>query len=626
MIEIALNKIEKSYGADKILKGVSFDLKTGERAGLIGRNGSGKTTIFKIVSGIEQPDEGLLTFRKDVQIGFLEQNPQYGELSVERVLDLAFADLLETGKELRKLEKQLEYDHSEKLLNKYAQVQSAFDAAGGYEISLKKDRICEGLNIESDMRFRAFSSLSGGEKTTILIAKLLLIQPEVLLLDEPTNHLDIRAVEWLEEYLLSYPGSILIISHDRFFLDRVTNKTIELEYGITQEFSGNYSFYFKEKELQLLQEFEDFKERQKKIKALREAAKRYRVWGNINPDNTAHFARAKRLEKLADELEAIGKPQKSKKMYFAVNQAGRSGNQALEAVSIHKSFGNKKILDDLSFDVQYGESVALLGNNGSGKTTLFKICMEMLSPDIGEIKLGSRVKCGYLPQEITFPAEDKTILDIYRDEFLLGEGEARNDLAKFMFFGLEVFKKAAYLSGGEKVRFRLCQLMRKDLNFLIMDEPTNHLDIDTRESLEDALEKYEGTLFFVSHDRFFINKMCNRIMELDNGELNFFPGNYTEYQEFKKRKILVETSAGNKEKVNARKEDFIRKEDRKKQNQIKKLSELISGTEEKLKTLETDENTYSSDYKQLVRINAEKEELEKELERLYDCWYGLTSD
>lgn len=542
MTEISLNNIKKSFGFNNVLDGVNLEINTGDRVAIVGKNGAGKTTLFKIITGIETVDSGNVSIRKNSKIGFLEQvPPKYNsDIVVNDILMTSFNELIQVYEEMRNLEEKMVEHNSnlDKIMDRYGKLQDYFMSKDGYEIESNLSRICSAFNISEEMRNQKFESLSGGQRTLVYFAKLLLEQPEILLLDEPTNHLDIKTIEWLEKFLKNYKGTVVINSHDRYFLDKVVNKTISLENGKSKVYFGNYSYFVDEQERELMAEFQDFKSQQKQIQAMKEAIKRYRDWGNRS-SNEKFFKAAANLEKRLERMEIIDKPElQKKKLPLNFHQNERSGNDVIKLQDIELSFGNNKLLTSVNLDINYGEKICLLGDNGSGKSTLIKIILGELKPENGNIIFGSNVKIGYLPQQLTFDDESLTILEEFRKEFNGSETQLRATLAKFFFNGENVFKTINKLSGGEKVRLKLAELIQKDINFLILDEPTNHIDIDTREMLESALIDFEGTILFVSHDRYFVNKLSEKIIEIKDGKTTSYLGNYDYYYEKKNNEGL----------------------------------------------------------------------------------------
>ena len=524
MIEIELNNLKKSYGLKNVLDGVSFEVKTGERVALIGNNGCGKSTILKLISGEEKLDSGKINIRKESKIGFLKQiyEDENDNLLVKEFLYQSFESLINIENKLEELEKEMcietNLDLLDKLVRKYSNLQEEYSQKGGYEVKEKFSRICSGFKFKEEFLCQEYNKLSGGEKTIVNLAKLLLKNPSILLLDEPTNHLDEERLEWLENYLKSYNGTILVVSHDRWFLDKITTKTILIERGKEKIYFGNYSYFLEEDERRTLAEFEIYKNQQKQIEKMKEAIKKLRKFGE-KEENESFYKRAKCIERRLEKMEIVEKVSLEKKcinIKFDVTE--RSGKDVLRIENLSKSFGEKIIFDDLNMNVFYGEKIVLKGKNGCGKTTLLKMILGEDKNYLGKIKLGSNVKIGFIPQIIQFD-EDENIYEYFYKFHKGSETDIRTYLAKFMFYGENVFKKLNSLSGGEKVRIKLAELMVKNINFLILDEPTNHLDINTRETLEETLKEFKGTILFVSHDRYFTKKIAEKICLIEDKKI-----------------------------------------------------------------------------------------------------------
>lgn len=535
MIEIELNKIKKNYGLKNILDGFSLELKTGERVALIGQNGSGKSTILKIIAKQESVDSGTINIRNGAKIGILNQiyENEKEDISVEKFLYKSFEEILKVEKELNKLETQMSTevnaDKLEKIINEYGRMQERFSLMGGYEIQERFNKICSRFYINKELLKQSYNLLSGGEKTRVNLAKLLLTQPEILLLDEPTNHLDIHSLEFLEELILKYKGTVLIVSHDRYFLDKVINKTVLLENGKENIYYGNYSYFLKEDERRTLAQFENYKNQQKQIEKMKESILTLRKFGDL-AGNEIFFKRAKNIEKRLEKMEIIDRVDLNKKsLDLKFNIKKRSGNDVLKLENVEKKFDQKVIFKDANLTLNYGEKAALIGKNGSGKSTLIKMILGQDTDFQGELKLGTSIKIGYISQNIIFEDNEKTVLDYFLEGNNLSETEARSKLAKYGFRQENAFKRIGKLSGGEKVRIILMKLIQKDINFLILDEPTNHIDIDTREILEEALKEYKGTVLFVSHDRFFINAIANRVLNIEDYKIKSYYGNYDDF-------------------------------------------------------------------------------------------------
>ena len=520
MIEIGINKICKNFGYKQVLKNVSFEILTGNHVGIVGKNGSGKSTLFKMIMKKEFPDSGNITIRKQATIGYLEQIPtiENEDITVKDKLMMSFLDIQNTEQQMRTLELKMMSDTENiTLLDKYAKIQDLYISQGGYEIEEKLNKIITGFKLQNIID-KPFSILSGGQKTVVNLAQLILTEPDILLLDEPTNHLDIMMLEWLENYLNKYQGTIIIISHDRYFLDKVTDKTILLDASESHIFHGNYSYSLKEQERLLLLEFEQYKTQQRKIDAIKASIKRYRDWGNQG-DNEKFFKKAKELEKRLDKIEVMDKPQLEKKK-IPIQFLGMQGsNETLKIENLEISFDDLLLFSNINLTLYYQEKIALLGNNGSGKTSLIKAILGEFKSYVGKIKIAETATIGYIPQEIKFFNNNDSILQVFRSGFPCLEEEARGILAKYGFYKDQVYKQVGNLSGGEKVLLKFAILMQGKINFLILDEPTNHIDIETREILEDALLEYHGTLLFVSHDRYFIDKLANRILAIENNTI-----------------------------------------------------------------------------------------------------------
>lgn len=535
MIEIELNKIKKNYGLKNILDGFSLELKTGERVALIGQNGSGKSTILKIIAKQESVDSGTINIRNGAKIGILNQiyENEKEDISVEKFLYKSFEEILKVEKKLNKLETQMstevDADKLEKIINEYGRMQERFSLMGGYEIQERFNKICSRFYINKELLKQSYNLLSGGEKTRVNLAKLLLTQPEILLLDEPTNHLDIHSLEFLEELILKYKGTVLIVSHDRYFLDKVINKTVLLENGKENIYYGNYSYFLKEDERRTLAQFENYKNQQKQIEKMKESILTLRKFGDL-AGNEMFFKRAKNIEKRLEKMEIIDRVDLNKKsLDLKFNIKKRSGNDVLKLENVEKKFDQKVIFKDANLTLNYGEKVALIGKNGSGKSTLIKMILGQDTNFQGELKLGTSIKIGYISQNLIFEDNEKTVLDYFLEGNNLSETEARSKLAKYGFRQENAFKRIGKLSSGEKVRIILMKLIQKDINFLILDEPTNHIDIDTREILEEALKEYKGTVLFVSHDRFFINAIANRVLNIEDYKIKSYYGNYDDF-------------------------------------------------------------------------------------------------
>ena len=543
MVIFKANNLKKSYGADVIFDNVSFDLKEGEVVGLLGRNGTGKSTLLKILKGLETPDSGNIQFFKKCSMGYLEQIPEYPNMTVQDVLYLPFEKVMSIEKDMRAIEGLLATPLNEndmnKLLEKYGRLQEAFDKNNGYSISSKVEKIKNGLNITEDLSNSIFDKCSGGEKTRVLVAKMLLEEPEILLLDEPTNNLDINTLEWLEDYIKQYKGSVLVVSHDRYFLDHVIGRVLELDTDGIEEYDGNYSKYIQDKEQRFLERYKAYENNQYITHRMEMQVRRLKSMNSQILRGVAN-----KIENRLNKMEKIDKPIFEKKsMRMNEFSGSRSGATLLEAVGISKSFEQKELFSDIDLTIEKGDRIGIIGENGSGKTTLLKILLGQEMPDDGIIEISSTAKIGYLTQDTSFEDEEKTILETFIQSFdNMNQGEARNKLASMLFTSDDVYKKIKVLSGGEKIRLKLCILMNQNLNLLVLDEPTNHLDLNSREVLEENLMNYSGTLLFVSHDRYFLEKMTNKIWNLENKQMEVFSENYDEYIDRKKNAVIEETS------------------------------------------------------------------------------------
>ena len=558
MIEIAMNNAKRNFGFKNVLDGFDLEATTGERIALIGPNGCGKTTIFKIIAGEEKLDSGIVTTRKGASIGLLSQIPPKvsDDYTVRDLLLKDFQKLFEVERKMRECEQKLataspkDMDY---LLSAYGKLQDYFQNMGGYEIDEKVSKICNGFKISDDMLDRAFNTLSGGEKTIVNLASLIISNPDILLLDEPTNHLDIDTLEWFEQFLANYKGTVIVSSHDRYFLDKVATKTIFIDKGKADVYHGNYTYYLQESERRALAEFEEYKNQQKQIEAMKNTVKKLREWGTQG-DNPRFFRRAACIEKRLEKMEMLDRPDTKKTLPLDFEVKGRSGKDVLVVDDLGLMAGDKVLLDGAEMSVQYGEKVCLMGKNGTGKSTFIKALLDPTSDYVcqGEIKLGSQVSIGYIPQEIHFEDDNATILEVSRKSFTGSETQLRASLAKFLFYGENVFKRVGTLSGGEKVRLKLFELIQKKANLLILDEPTNHIDIDTKEMLEEALSEYAGTLLFISHDRYFINQLAERIENIEDCQFVNYLGNYDYYKEQKVKKLTFPSQTNNDSKLRGR--------------------------------------------------------------------------
>ena len=624
MIICSVNKVGKMYGGNTIFENISLEMKENERVGLVGRNGSGKTTLFRLLAGKENPDTGQIHWKKGTKIGYLEQIPDYdNQMKVEKVLRSAFHELLKIEGKMKALEKEMGKDSNTQqlplLMKEYGKLQDYYLNQGGYEIDAKVERIVNGLNIQN-LLTKEYGNLSGGEKTKIGLGIILLREPDLLLLDEPTNHLDLVAIEWLGEFLQSYNGTVVVVSHDRYFLDEVINKVIDLEDGEVTTYFSNYTNFIKEKEENLLREFQAYEEQQKKIKKMKEAIKRLREWANrANPPSEGLHKRARNMERALERMEKINRPiLNRKRMNFELEASERSGKDVIHLKDVSKNFGDQQLFQKVNVHLVYKERAAIIGENGTGKSTLIKIILQQLEADSGEVKIGSNVKIGYLSQDVLSNMTGENVIEAFREEVNVTEGEARSILARFLFYGHNVFQKVANLSGGERMRLRLAQLMYQEINLLILDEPTNHLNIESREVLEEALEDFNGTILAVSHDRYFLNKLFHKIYWIESCNLLTFDGNYN-YAKVKKMERVstrtIENVQSRKRKANTEKvnKEKISTKDKSKDslvNDIELLEEKITELEKKLEE--------EQDLHILQQVYVEKSKLEKQWEEIYE--------
>ncbi|MEG2275705.1 MAG: ABC-F family ATP-binding cassette domain-containing protein [Clostridia bacterium] len=629
MIEIALKNIKKAYGADEILKDITFDVKTKEIAGIVGENGTGKTTIFKIIANIIDSDGGLVNISTKDSVGYLEQIPIYKDgLKVIDVLNYAFEKIEALEKNIKLLEEKMnkcEGMQLDQVLKQYASVSNEFERLGGYEKEIRLNKICNGLQFTKEHLQKSFNLLSGGEKTIVLLGKTLLENHNILLLDEPTNHLDIKALAWLEEYIKEYQGTILIISHDRYFLDKVATKIIEIEDGAAKTYMGNYSSYQKQNKEEDDAQFELYKTQQKKIKAMEAAILKLKQFGEAcHGDKNPFYKRAFNMERRLEKMDVIKNVRVKHKIKLSVNMEERSANNVILVENASKSFADKQILDRANMLVNYGERVALVGENGAGKTTLLRMLFGDEKIDSGKITLGSNTAYAYLEQNVMFPNNKLSVIEYFVEDIIITASEARKYLAKFLFFADDVFKEISKLSGGEKSRLRLAKMLYANNNLLILDEPTNHLDIDAIETIEEALNEYKGTIFFISHDRYFINKIATRVVELSSKVLTSYAGDFDYYKE--KKDALIENTEVKSEVKKVKKTNEVyenRKQIKSKDNEIKKLENKIKKLEDNIKSIEELMSENSADYKKLDELYIDKKEMDNELEMLMELWFEL---
>ena len=626
MIDIRVSGLVKSFDLEKkILDGVSFQVDAGERVGLLGKNGAGKTTLFRILTGELDYDSGEVQIASGRRLGLISQIPVYPSgFTVEDVLRSAFGRMAALKEEMDALTARMAVGESdERILRRYGDLTARFEGLGGWDTDTAVDKVANGLSISREMRTRLFDALSGGEKTRVNLGRLILEDTDILLLDEPTNHLDLRATEWLEEYLERFKGTVLTVSHDRYFLDKVVDRVIEIQGGKAEFYSGNYSFYAVEKERRFEERQRQYEKEQAKIQQLEKAAEQLRTWAYSGMDKT--FKRAQSMEKRIERMRVTDRPKKARKMEVRFGEREFRGDEVLTIKHLKKSFGSRTLFDDVNLEVAGGERIALLGDNGTGKSTLIKILMGEESPDEGKLRLGPTVKIGYLPQIIHFDHPERSLVDTMIYDLDCTAQTARNRLAAFQFRGEDVFKPVSALSGGEQSRLRLCMLMDAKINLLILDEPTNHLDIQSREWIEEAVEEYEGNLLFVSHDRYFIDRFATRIWMLEDGHITDFKGTYQAYLARKARLAALSVPAPVKEEK-AKKEKPKRPGGTKNlEKEVSAAERAVSKAEEQLEELSRQMEEAASDYKKLQELYEQKEQLEAELLDLYARWEDLSA-
>ena len=615
MVDIQVTNLTKFFViGENLLQGLTFEIQEGERVAILGRNGCGKTTLFKILTGEMDYDEGEVYVNPSKKLGLISQIPRFpAGYTVEDVLRSAFADVLRARAKMEQLEQEMSRGATEEQLREYDSLTNRFQSGGGYEMDVEVDKICNGLGIAPDQRVQEFDSLSGGEKTRVNLARLLLEKTDILLLDEPTNHLDLNSVEWLEGYINTFKGTVLAISHDRYFIDRIAQRVIEITEGHAEFYSGNYSFYMDEKQARFDLQMKQYEQEQAKLKQLGYTVERMKGWG-IN--NRTLYRRAMSIQHRMERIKKTEKPKTEKKMKGTFGEKDFSGDVVFKMKNISKAFGDRQLFSDVNLNVEGGERIAILGDNGTGKSTFIK-CLLGEEDCGGKIQFGPTVKWGYLPQIIHFDHPERTLYDTMLYEKNCTPQVARDRLGQFLFQGEDVFKTVGTLSGGEQSRLRLCMLMDEKINLLILDEPTNHLDIASREWVEAAIEEFEGVLLFVSHDRYFIEKFAERIWHLEDGTIRDFPCGYQKYrsileQEAAAKPVVTAAPKPKKEKPKGgtkEQDKLVRRLER----EIEKQELIVAEFDGKIEAA-------SANYQELTRLLGEKEEAEMVLMDLMEQW------
>ena len=617
MVDISVKNLNKFFViGENLLQDLSFDIQEGERVAILGRNGCGKTTLFKILTGEMDYDQGEVYVNPNKKLGLISQIPKFPQgYTVEDVLRSAFAVLTATKRKMEALEAAMAQGATQEQLREYDTLVNRFQSGGGYEMDVDVDKICNGLGITQQQRPQEFDSLSGGEKTRINLARLLLEKTDILLLDEPTNHLDLNSVEWLEGYISGFKGTVLTISHDRYFIDRVADRVIEIVDGHGEFYSGNYSYYMEEKQARFDLQLKQYEQEQAKLKQLGYTVERMKGWG-IN--NRTLYRRAMSIQHRMERIQKTERPKTERTMKASFGEKDFSGDVAFKMKNVSKAFGGRVLFSDVNLVVEGGERIALLGDNGTGKSTFIK-CLLGEEDCGGKIQFGPTVKWGYLPQIIHFDHPERSLYDTMLYEKNLSPQMARDRLGAFLFQGEDVFKTVGTLSGGEQSRLRLCKLMDEKINLLILDEPTNHLDIASREWVEAAIEEFEGVLLFVSHDRYFIEKFAERIWLLENGTIRDFRCGYEKYRSILEHEAQAKVLPAQSLEPKVKKER-PRSGPKDAEKLAKRLEREIEKQEMKVAELEEKIQLAAADYQELTRLLEEKEGAEETLMELMEQW------
>ena len=618
MVDIQVTNLTKFFViGENLLENLSFEIQEGECVAILGRNGCGKTTLFNILTGQMDYDSGEVYVNPNKKLGLISQIPKFPEgFTVEDVLRSAFTELLRLRRRMEALEGEMAVGATDAQLREYDTLANRFQTGGGYDMDVEVDKICNGLGISSEQRGQEFASLSGGEKTRVNLARLLLEKTDILLLDEPTNHLDLRSVEWLEQYINAFKGTVLTISHDRYFIDQVADRVIEIADGHAEFYSGNYSFYMDEKQARFDLQMKQYEQEQAKLKQLGYTLERMKGWG-IN--NRTLYRRAMSIQHRMERIHRTEKPKKERTMKASFGEKDFSGDIVFKMKGVSKSFGDRVLFSDVNLSVEGGERIALLGDNGTGKTTFIK-CLLGEEDCQGKIQFGPTVKFGYLPQIIHFDHPERSLYDTMLYEKNCTPQTARDRLGAFLFQGEDVFKQVGNLSGGEQSRLRLCMLMDEKINLLILDEPTNHLDIASREWVEAAIEEFEGVLLFVSHDRYFIEKFAERIWLLEDGTIRDFPCGYQKYRSILEHEAAAKPAPVVEAKPKKEKPKGGTKESEK---LVRRLEREIEKQEAAIAELDAKIEAAAADYQELTRLLGEKETAENDLMALMEQWEAV---
>ena len=623
MQEITISGLVQEFEVGKpILNGFAMTIFRGERVGLVGKNGAGKTTLFRIITDEIGFEQGNVAVARDRTIGLISQIPRYpAGYTVTDVLKTAFAPIFELERTMTRLSEQMKSSDAPKLLRQYGEAAAAFEFAGGYEMDTRLAKVCNGLGIPQAMQTQSFDTLSGGEKSRVNLARLILEETDILLLDEPTNHLDLSGIEWLEEFLKTYQGTVLAISHDRYFLDLIVNRIVEVEGGKAEEYAGNYSYYVVEKQRRYEEKLKQYEIEQAKIAQLTAAADKMHLWAFMGNDKL--HKRAFAMEKRAERIRKTERPTKDRKLTMGFGEVDFRGDDLIKLRDLSKGFDGRSLFENVTLEIGGGDRLGIIGDNGTGKTTLLKILLGEEEPDGGSIKLGPTVKIGYLPQVVRFSHPERTMLDTLIYDTDCSAQTARNRLAAFGFRGEDVFKPVSVLSGGEQSRLRLCLLMDEKINVLVLDEPTNHLDLNSREWIESAVESFEGTLIFVSHDRYFISRFAERLLIVEQGDVTDFDGVYEQYKARQERQAAIPAV---EDKPKKSKQDKPKGGTKLLEKELRQVERDMEKWEQRLVELGVEVEANATDYQRLDELLTEQRSAKEELDVLFNRWAELTEE